>query len=145
MIMSNLLTRLSDEVFDNILLLEDEETENIRQDDNMPLGEVITRLIGGYLAAKSELIDREEDLIQLQAEYEAKLEETKNRIMTEEDIKATPAKLRAREELREQEDKIRCIQGDINILKAHIQAIKYQLTYRNMQYKRETRQLQMEE
>ena len=98
---------------------------------------IINGLISEYMTYKQLLIEQEYEYEKSSTEYEQSLFLLKNEYM-EDGMKSTEAKEHAKTNLTSKQDDLLCMQKDINMLKAGIHSIEYQL---RLNFKRYDEQL----
>ena len=98
---------------------------------------IINGLISEYMTYKQLLIEQEYEYEKSSTEYEQSLFLLKNEYM-EEGMKSTEAKEHAKTNLTSKQGDLLCMQKDINMLKAGIHSIEYQL---RLNFKRYDEQL----
>ena len=98
---------------------------------------IINGLISEYMTYKQLLIEQEYEYEKSSTEYEQSLFLLKNEYM-EEGMKSTEAKEHAKTNLTSKQEDLLCMQKDINMLKAGIHSIEYQL---RLNFKRYDEQL----
>lgn len=98
---------------------------------------IINGLISEYMTYKQLLIEQEYEYEKSSTEYEQSLFLLKNEYM-EDGMKSTEAKEHAKTNLTSKQEDLLCMQKDINMLKAGIHSIEYQL---RLNFKRYDEQL----
>lgn len=122
-----LIGQLSDETFDKYMQTIDEDKAEIEYNTHM---KSITDLLGEYTTSARLRTLLETQLTHMKQEYDTLIETTKEKIMSEQSIKATPAKQQAKQQHENIQENIEKQSQDLQLLKYHMRTLDHIIQYK---------------
>lgn len=123
----SIIGELTSESFNKYMQYSEEEAEDAKYNITM---KAMHDLCGEYTSLARLMVELEAEAFELKQDYDQLLEERKNDIMTEEGIKATPAKNKAKQELTLEHDAYTEKEKDIKLIKYQLRSLQYQIQYK---------------
>ena len=134
--MSVLITGLSEELFDDLQILEVEETESTEESIQKPAKESVPKLLGTLKSVMYLRRKTEHEYNQLELDHEKQLIELKREAMAE-GLKSTEAKEYAKKETYKQQKELLKLEKDISLLKDYQKYVEKELKYKYLELQKE--------